>query len=306
LKKVVIATRRSTLALTQTRWVASRLKHFHPGLQIELLELTTSGDRLRQRPAFGGKGLFIKELEEALTRDEADIAVHSMKDMPMHLSSGFALAAITEREDPRDAFVSNRYASLGAMPEGGRLGTSSLRRQSAIKARFPRLNVAPLRGNVDTRLKKLDAGDYDAIVLAAAGMKRLELAHRITALIAVEDSIPAPGQGALAIEASHDHFEARDLVAPLAHPQTALCVTAERAFAAALSGDCNVPLGAYAEIHHDVLTLRTFVATPDGATMISDQLHGSANEAAAIGTELAERLRAQGADRILAAIKGSG
>lgn len=302
LKKIVIATRRSALALTQTQWVAGRLKQFHPELQVELLELITSGDRLTQRPAFGGKGLFIKELEEALGAGDADIAVHSMKDVPMHLPSGFVIAAIPEREDARDAFVSNRYLGLAEMPEGARVGTSSLRRQSAIKARFPRLEVSALRGNVDTRLKKLDSGQYDAIVLAAAGMKRLKLVHRITRVIAPDEIIPAPGQGALAIEALDHRRDIHDLVAPLTHAATSSCVAAERAFSAALSGDCNVPLGVYAEIRGETLTLRGFVATPDGATLISDQLDGSASDPAALGIELAERLRARGADAILAAL----
>lgn len=301
LSRLVIATRKSALALTQSQWIAGRLKEFHPELQIDLLELTTSGDRLT--PAFGGKGLFIKELEEALARGEADVAVHSMKDVPMHLPAGFVIAAIPEREDARDAFVSNRFDALGALPDGARVGTSSLRRQSAIKARFSRLEVSALRGNVDTRLKKLDSGQYDAIVLAAAGMKRLKLDRRITQLIEADEMIPAPGQGALGIEALEDRRDVHDLVAPLAHLPTTTCVAAERAFSAALSGDCNVPLGAYAEIRGETLTLRAFVATPDGATLISDQLEGGTGDPATLGSELAGRLRALGADSILATLR---
>ncbi|MGH8729461.1 MAG: hydroxymethylbilane synthase [Burkholderiales bacterium] len=305
-KRLVIATRRSALALTQTRWVASRLERLYPELEIELLELTTGGDRLAQRPGLGGKGLFVKELEEALARGDADVAVHSMKDVPMHLPAGFVIAAVPEREDARDAFVSNRYDSLEAAPEGAKIGTSSLRRMSAIKARFPRLNVTPLRGNVDTRLKKLDAEEYDAIVLAAAGLKRLELENRITRFIAPDEIIPAPGQGALAIEVLERNRTALELVAPLDHAATASCIAAERALSSALSGDCNLPLGAYAETRGNLLNLRAFVATADGTNLISDQLEGQADNAAALGAELANRLRSLGADRILAKIKSAG
>lgn len=303
-QRLVIATRKSALALAQTRWVANRLERFHPQLKIELLELTTSGDSLAQKLEFSNKGLFVKELEEALARGNADIAVHSMKDVPAHLPSGFAIAAIPEREDARDAFISHRYASLNAMPEKAKIGTSSLRRQSAVKARFPHLDIIPLRGNVDTRLKKLDANEYDAIVLAAAGLKRLGLAHRITVMIDAEDCIPAPGQGALAIEILDGHRSAREWVAPLNHIPSATCVAAERACSAALSGDCNVPLGAFAELRGDVLTLRAMVATADGATVISDRMQGSANDPVAVGNELAASLRNKGADRILEALKG--
>jgi hydroxymethylbilane synthase len=303
LRKIIIATRRSALALTQTRWVAARLGRLHPGLDIDLLELTTSGDRLTHRSDFGGKGLFIKELEEALARNDANIAVHSLKDMPMQLSLGFVLAAIPEREDARDAFISNRYESLAKMPERATVGTSSLRRQSVIRARFSNLDVVPLRGNVDTRLKKLDRDDYDAIVLAAAGMKRLGLDDRITALIAVEDCIPAPGQGALAIETREDAGDAIALAAPLNDAATEACVTAERAFSAALSGDCNIPLGAHAQILGNEIVLRAFVGTPDGAEMIEGEQRGSADDAATLGRELAKALRAKGADRILAALR---
>jgi hydroxymethylbilane synthase len=297
--QLVIATRRSALALAQTRSVAERLKQLHPGIEIELLELTTSGDRMTNRPDFGGKGLFVKELEEALARGDADVAVHSLKDVPMALPPGFVLAAITEREDARDAFVSNRYRSLADMPAGSRIGTSSLRRQSAIRARYPGIEVVALRGNVDTRLKKLDSGQYDAIVLAAAGIKRLGLDNRITALL--EEVIPAPGQGALAIETREDASEAIALVAPLDDAGTSACAAAERAFSAALSGDCNIPLGAHARIQDARIILRAFVATPDGKTLIEGELGGE--DAIAIGRELADQLRAKGAGQILAALK---
>jgi hydroxymethylbilane synthase len=300
-RRLVIATRRSALALTQTRWVAERLRELHTGIEIELLELTTSGDRLTDRPDFGGKGLFIKELEEALARGDAHIAVHSLKDVPMQLAKGFVLAAIPEREDARDAFVSIRYKSLAHMPAGARVGTSSLRRQSAIRARYPALNVVSLRGNVDTRLKKLDAGEYDAIVLAAAGMKRLGLERRITAFVPAKEMIPAPGQGALAIETRDDASETIALAAPLTDAATQACVTAERAFSAELSGDCNIPLGAQAQLRGGVISMRAFVATPDGTRMVSGEASGE--DAVETGRELARQLRAKGADEILSALK---
>lgn len=281
--------------------MAERLSGLHPGLGVELLELTTSGDRLTHRPDFGGKGLFIKELEEALARGDAHIAVHSLKDMPMQVPAGFVLAAIPKREDARDAFVSARYENLAQMPHRATVGTSSLRRQSIIRARFPHLEVVPLRGNVDTRLKKLDRGDYDAIVLAAAGMKRLRLDDRITALLSVEESIPAPGQGALAIETREDACDVISLAAPLNDATTEACVIAERAFSAALSGDCNIPLGAHARMERGEIVLRAFVATPDGDEMVEDELSGG--DAAALGMGLANTLRARGADRILAALR---
>ena len=256
---------------------------------------------MTNRTDFGGKGLFIKELEEALSRGDAQIAVHSLKDVPMHLPNGFVLAAIPEREDARDAFLSIRYASLADMPAGARVGTSSLRRQSAICARYPRLNVVSLRGNVDTRLKKLDAGDYDAIVLAAAGMKRLGVEKRITAFVPPEEMISAPGQGALAIETREDASETIALVAPLTDAATQACVTAERAFSAELSGDCNIPLGAHAQLRGGRIILHAFVATPDGAKMVAGQASGE--DAVAIGAQLARELRAKGADEILAALK---
>jgi hydroxymethylbilane synthase len=300
-EKIVIATRQSALALKQAHLVRNRLKELYAQSEIELLGLTTSGDRLNTATlaGFGGKGLFVKELEDALAQGRADIAVHSMKDVPMELPAGFVLAAILEREDPRDAFVSNRYAELAALPAGARVGTSSLRRQSQVRARYPELEVAPLRGNVGTRLAKLDAGDYDAIIVAAAGLKRLDLAQRITQMLEPEVSIPAPGQGALGIEIREERSELLPFLAPLAHRETALVVRAEREASRSLAGSCRVPLGVYGAIADDRMRLSGFVASPDGARLVSDCVEGDLEAPEALGEELAERLRQKGAAAIL-------
>jgi len=251
----------------------------------------------------GGKGLFIKELEEALASGRADLAVHSMKDVPMHLPAGFALAAVMEREDPRDAFVSTRYQSLAALPAGARVGTSSLRRECQVRARHPRLVVTPLRGNVNTRLRKLDEGAFDAILLAAAGLRRLGLEQRVTAWLEPEESLPAPGQGALGLECRADRGDILELLKPLSHGDTLSCVTAERAVSRTLSGSCNVPLGAYAQQSGAELRLRAFVGAPDGTRLIAGARAGRAADAEALGTGLAEELRSRGAGAILAELE---
>ena len=266
--------------------------------------MTTQGDRILDKTLdkIGGKGLFVKELEDALAAGSADIAVHSMKDVPMVLPPGFAIAAITEREDPRDAFVSNHYANFEALPDGSRVGTSSLRRESQVRARFPRLAVEPLRGNVQTRLKKLDDGNYAAIILAAAGLKRLGLADRIASILTPAESLPAPGQGALGIECCADRADVIAMMGVLDHDATAVCVRAERALSRALAGSCQLPLGGYAQIESRQLRLRGFVASPDGKRLVRAELAGDPHDPEALGTELAAQLKAQGAAEILAAL----
>lgn len=264
--------------------------------------MTTRGDQILDRPLakIGGKGLFIKELEQALEDGKADIAVHSMKDVPMMLPEGFMLASITEREDPRDAFVSNRYKGLSALPEGAVVGTSSLRRESQLRNSFPHLKVEALRGNVQTRLRKLDEGQFDAIILAAAGLKRLELSDRIAALIAPEESLPAVGQGALGIECRAGREDILQWLKPLYHDETAKCVLAERVVSSILGGSCQVPLGAYAEIANGRMRLRAFVASPDGTDMIRAEQEGEPDAYAETGRLVAERLLECGAGEILA------
>ena len=289
----------------QARSMQQRLTALYPQARVTIRGMTTQGDRILDRALdkIGGKGLFVKELEDALAAGSADIAVHSMKDVPMVLPPGFVIAAISEREDARDAFVSNRYAGFAQLPAGSRVGTSSLRRESQVRARFPRLTVEPLRGNVQTRLAKLDDGRYAAIVLAAAGLKRLGLAARITAILTPEESLPAPGQGALGIECRADRADLIAMMQPLGHAATAACVRAERALSRALSGSCQLPLGGYAEAVGDRLRLRGFVASPDGTRFVRAELSGAANDPEALGTELAARLKAQGAAEILAALE---
>ncbi len=301
-QRIVIATRESRLALWQAEHVKARLESLYPGCRVELLGMTTRGDQILDRPLakVGGKGLFVKELETALLDGRADIAVHSMKDVPMVLGDEFALPCISEREVPRDAFVSNRYESLADMPPGAVVGTSSLRRESQLHARYPYLGVTSLRGNLDTRLRKLDEGQYDAIILAAAGLKRLGLADRIRCEISAEDSLPAAGQGALGIECLAGRPDVAAWLAPLNHADTSACVRAERAVARALAGSCEVPLGAYAEIRDGQVWLRGFVALPDGSRMVRAEREGRPEEAEALGLVLADDLRAQGAEDILA------
>ncbi|MGV8711423.1 MAG: hydroxymethylbilane synthase [Nitrosomonas sp.] len=303
-KKLVIASRESLLAMWQAQFIQKRLSELYPQTEISILGMTTRGDQILDQSLskIGGKGLFIKELEQALEDGRADIAVHSMKDMPMNVPEEFALAAITEREDPRDAFVSNNYVNLESLPAGSIVGTSSLRRESQLRARFPNLQVQPLRGNVQTRLRKLDENRYAAIILAAAGLKRLGLSDRITALLSPEQSLPAVGQGALGIECRANRTDLVAMMQPLHHPETAYCVEAERAMSRILGGSCQVPLGAFAEIIDDALQLRGFVSTPDGMRIVNAALSGAPTSGIEMGEELAHQLIQQGADKILASI----
>lgn len=303
-QRVVIATRESALALWQAHHIQARLRALYPALTVDILGMTTEGDRIlgSSLAKIGGKGLFVKELEDALLSGRADIAVHSMKDVPMHLPPSFALAVITERADPRDAFVSNRYAALGELPQGARVGTSSLRRESQLRATRPDLKVEPLRGNVQTRLRKLDDGGYDAIILAAAGLKRLGLEDRITCLLRPDESLPAVGQGALGIECLSARNDLLQLLAPLNHPFTAACVRAERALSRSLAGSCTVPLAGYAEVLEGRLHLRGFVGAPDGSRQARATADGELGDPEAVGTAAAERLRALGASEILASL----
>ncbi|MEW5887657.1 MAG: hydroxymethylbilane synthase [Pseudomonadota bacterium] len=301
---IVIASRESRLALWQAEHVRDRLAALYPRCRIEILGMTTRGDKILDRPLakVGGKGLFVKELETALLDGRADIAVHSMKDVPMELAPEFALVAVSEREVPFDAFVSNKYAALDELPPGGIVGTSSLRREAQLRARFPYLAVSSLRGNLDTRLRKLDAGEYDAIILAAAGLTRLGLASRIRAVLPAELSLPAAGQGALGIEALAARPEVAAWMAPLNDAAASACVRAERAVSRALAGSCEVPLGAFAEMRGGSLHLRGFVALPDGTRMACAEREGAPDRAEELGLALAEELRRRGAEEILAAL----
>jgi len=303
--RVTIATRESALALWQARHVRDRLIALYPGLQIEILGMTTQGDRAPfPLSKIGGKGLFVKELESALQQGRAQLAVHSMKDVPMALPPGFAIAAVGEREDPRDAFVSNLYPSLPSLPRGGRVGTSSLRRESQLRARYPHLCVTPLRGNVITRLRRLDEGSYAAIILAAAGLKRLGLAARVTAVLEPEDSLPAAGQGAIGVEWCDSRPDLLEMIAPLIDAQTQWCVQAERSVARALSGSCLVPIGAFAQRVKTGLSLRGFVASQDGTRHVSGEQCASdlSADPEALGQALARRLVDGGAREILATL----
>ena len=300
--KIVIASRESRLAMWQAVHVRERLSSLNPGSEVVILGMTTKGDQILDRPLaeIGGKGLFIKELEVAMQEGKAHLAVHSMKDVPMVMPEGFVLAAISARENPRDAFVSNKFNGLDELPAGAVVGTSSLRREAILRAKYPQLVIKSLRGNLDTRLKKLDAGEYDAIILAAAGLIRLGLKDRIKSVLTPEQSLPAPGQGALGIELVDGDAVMAEVVAPLNDAETAHCVKAERAFSRALGGSCQVPLGGYAVIDNGQLWLRGFVASVDGKEMVSAELRGNPADDEALGRQLAETLRAQGADAILA------
>ncbi|MDO9205751.1 hydroxymethylbilane synthase [Methylotenera sp.] len=306
LGKLVIASRESPLAMWQALHIQSRLQALYPETIVEILGMTTTGDQILDTPLakVGGKGLFVKELEMALADGRADLAVHSMKDVPMNLPEGFMLVATAEREDPRDAFVSNDFASLEDLPLGSIVGTSSLRRQSQLQARLPHLKIESLRGNLQTRLRKLDEGQYDAIILAAAGLIRLGLGARIRDVIAPELSIPAVGQGALGIEINANRPDLIAILAPLNHPDTQVCVEAERAMSRALAGSCTVPLGAYATCEADHISITGFVASVDGKQMLIETASGNRNQADALGKALANQLLAKGADEILSALDG--
>ncbi|MEH0834462.1 hydroxymethylbilane synthase [Pectobacterium cacticida] len=299
-----IATRQSPLALWQARYVQQRLLRCYPDLCVELVPIVTRGDIILDTPLakVGGKGLFVKELELALLEKRADIAVHSMKDVPVAFPKGLGLTTICERDDPRDAFVSNHYDSLDQLPQGSCVGTSSLRRQCQLRARRPDLVIRDLRGNVGTRLAKLDNGDYDSIILAVAGLKRLGLEARIRCALSPEESLPAVGQGAIGIECRLDDDNVRQLIAPLNHADTAARVLAERAMNVRLEGGCQVPIGSYAELEGDTLWLRALVGAPDGSQLIVGERKGHVSDAEHLGIALAEELLAKGASAILKAV----
>ncbi|MDN5679914.1 MAG: hydroxymethylbilane synthase [Ewingella sp.] len=300
-KIIRIATRQSPLALWQAQYVQKQLMACHPGLQVELVPMVTKGDIILDTPLakVGGKGLFVKELELAMLDGRADIAVHSMKDVPVEFPEGLGLVTICERDDPRDAFVSNHYASLADLPEGSVVGTSSLRRQCQLREQRPDLVIRDLRGNVGTRLAKLDNGDYDAIILAVAGLNRLNLQNRVRTALTPEECLPAVGQGAVGIECRLDDSETRELLAPLAHRETTLRVLAERAMNTRLEGGCQVPIGSYAEIDGDQIWLRALVGAPDGSQMVRGERRGNTADAERMGVDLAEELLAKGAREIL-------
>ncbi|HEY4373007.1 MAG TPA: hydroxymethylbilane synthase [Burkholderiales bacterium] len=304
-ERLVIASRESRLALWQAEHVRAALQQLYPQCEVSVLGLTTRGDQILDRSLakVGGKGLFVKELEQAMLEGRADLAVHSMKDVPAELPPQFVLAATLKREDPRDAFVSSQYASLAEMPAGAVVGTSSLRREAQIRQRYPQLKIAPLRGNLDTRLRKLDNGEYGAIVLAAAGLKRLGLAERIRAILPPAESLPAAGQGALAIETLAGRDDLAAWLAPLNHAETDACVRAERAVNAGLGGSCTIPLAAYTVLEAGRLHLRACIGNVDGSHMLSTEMQGDPPEAAALGARAAAALRAQGADAIIAALE---
>ncbi len=303
-KLLKIATRRSPLALWQANYIKDRLTQLYPQLTVELVPMVTKGDVILDTPLakIGGKGLFVKELENALLNAEADIAVHSMKDVPMQFPAGLGLSVICKREDPRDAFVSNSYRTLDELPEGAVVGTSSLRRQCQLKALRPDLNIQSLRGNVGTRLSKLDNGDYDAIILASAGLIRLGMADRIASFIDTETSLPAAGQGAVGIECRTDDLETQQLLAPLADAETTACVLAERAMNNHLQGGCQVPIAGYAVIRDNQLYLKALVGKTDGSLIIRAENQSAVENSQELGVQVAESLLKQGADEILQAL----
>jgi hydroxymethylbilane synthase len=300
-----IATRKSPLALWQAEHVAAALKANHPGLEVELVGMTTKGDKILDAPLakIGGKGLFVKELEQGLLAGEADLAVHSMKDVPVDFPPGLHLPVILEREDPLDAFVSNAFAGLAELPQGARVGTSSLRRQCQLAVRRPDLRIEPLRGNVNTRLARLDAGDFEAEILAAAGLIRLGFESRIRARLTPEESLPAIGQGAIGIECRRGDPRVESLIAPLHHAPTALRVRAERAVNARLHGGCQVPIAGHATLVPEGLRLRALVGRPDGTLILRAEATGPADDPEALGERVARDLLDQGAGAILAALR---
>ena len=303
--KIRIASRESALALWQSEHIKAQLEALHPGLDVEIIGMTTKGDQILDVPLakIGGKGLFVKELEQSMLEGNTDIAVHSMKDVPMHFPEGLELAAICKRESPFDAFVSNRYNSIDQLPEGAVVGTSSLRRQSQLSALRPDLVVKGLRGNVNTRLAKLDAGEYEAIILADSGLRRLGFHERIRQVISAEQSLPAVGQGALGIECRSNDSAIKELLAPLIDEETNYCVRAERAMNTRLEGGCQVPIAGFAELKGDTLSLRGLVAAVDGSKTLTAEGSISLTEKSAeeLGVEIAEQLLAQGADQLLQA-----
>lgn len=304
---IKIATRKSPLAIWQAEFVRDELIKLYPDLQVELVRMTTQGDKILDVPLakVGGKGLFVKELEQGMLAGDADIAVHSMKDVPVEFPAGLHLPVVCKREDPRDAFVSNSHTSLDELPQGAKVGTSSLRRECQLRDFRPDLNILPLRGNVNTRLAKLDAGDYDAIILASAGLKRLGFDDRIRSPLSPEQSLPAIGQGAVGIETRIDDAEVNAFIAPLRCPETWIVVSAERALNKRLSGGCQVPIAGYALLDNDEIWLRGLVGKPDGSLMLRAEVKGKAEHAESLGIALAEDLLAQGADKILAEVYGN-
>jgi hydroxymethylbilane synthase len=304
-KKIIrIATRQSPLALWQAEHVAELLVRAFPGVRTELVKMMTRGDKILDAPLakVGGKGLFVKELEQGMLEGLADIAVHSMKDVPVDFPEGLHLAAILAREDPTDAFVSNRYSGLNELPANARIGTSSLRRECQLKEKFPDAEVVPLRGNVNTRLAKLDAGDYDAIILASAGLKRLGMANRITQSLDTGVSLPAIGQGAIGIECRIDDLEINEILSTLHDAETGLCVSAERAMNARLNGGCQVPIAGFAQLQDGQIFMRGLVGNPDGSVLYRSERSGGLDQGEIIGRQIAEDLLAQGADEILQAL----
>jgi hydroxymethylbilane synthase len=301
IKNITIASRESPLAIWQAEHIKIKINQLHPDIIVKIKGFKTQGDLILDQSlaTIGGKGLFIKELEQALLANRADLAVHSMKDLPMDIPLEFKISAITEREDPRDAFISNLYQSLESLPDGSIVGTSSLRRQSQIKAKFPNLIINPLRGNLQTRLRKLDGKEYDAIILAAAGLIRLGLEERITLLLDESTSIPAVGQGALGIEILKTNTNLQELLSPLNHQKTSICVRAERAVSRALAGSCTVPLGAHAIIKNNKLHLKGFVAQANGSQIIYASEEGAIDNPEMLGNKLSEKLINQGAKSIL-------
>ncbi len=304
LSKLRIATRKSPLALWQAEYVKSRLQEIHDGLEVELVTMSTRGDKILDTPLakIGGKGLFVKELEAQMLEGKCDIAVHSMKDVPMAFPEGLFLPVICERETPFDAFVSNEHESIEALPQGARIGTSSLRRMSQLLDLRPDLQISSLRGNVQTRLGKLDGGEFDAIILAAAGLVRLQMEQRIRNQIPAELILPAVGQGAVGIECREGDQAVIDLIAPLNHTETALRVGAERALNNRLEGGCQVPIASYALLEGDQIYLRGLVGAVDGSNIIRKEIRGAASDGEALGVEVAEQLLASGADKILQAL----
>ncbi len=306
LETIRIATRKSPLALWQAEHVAACLRQAHPGLEVRLVTMVTRGDRLLDAPLarVGGKGLFVKELEQGILEGRADIAVHSMKDVPVELPPGLHIGAVLAREDPRDAWVSHRHPDPVSAPAALKVGTSSLRRQCQLRRRFPDWRIETLRGNVGTRLQKLDDGRFDAIVLAAAGLKRLGLTDRIRQYLDPNLCLPAIGQGAIGIECRRDDAAINDLLVPLHHDDTATCIAAERAFNARLEGGCQVPIAAFAELGPGRLRLRGRIGMPDGSLLLADEIAGRPEQAAEMGTALAETLLSRGGDRILRQVYG--
>lgn len=304
LTELIIASRESALAMWQAEHIRERLQALYPECHVSILGMTTQGDQILDKTLskIGGKGLFIKELEQALADGRADLAVHSIKDVPMELPEGFTLAAIGKRASPFDALVSNRFERLEELPDGAIVGTSSLRREAQLRARFPKLDIRPLRGNVQTRLAKLDNGEYDAIILAAAGLQRLGLDDRIRCILPAHESLPAAGQGALGIEIASHRTELLEVLKPLNHSVTHACVTAERALAHALGGSCQVPLAAYCTEADGLLTLRGLVGHPDGSVIIEAQAQAPSAYADALGRAVAKQLAEQGAEEVIKAV----